>query len=95
MNYQRFRSSDSAGCSGFWSIANPTGPLGETLYIQGGAGTPVASAEIGIYNVGNGTISAYDNVGEPYSWQTVVPEPSTAGMLFAGLAGLLFARRRK
>ena len=76
---------------------NPLGSLGETLYIAGGVGTPIAAEHVGIYNVGNGTLSAYDNVyvGAPYTWAAVVPEPSTVGLLLAGLSALGLVRRRK
>jgi hypothetical protein len=67
-----------------------------TLYLSGGEDSPPLLERVGIYNVGNGTISAYDNiyVGDPYAWQVVVPEPSIAGLLAAAL-GLTFVRRRK
>ena len=79
------------------TMDNPLGSLGETLYIAGGVGTPIAAEHVGIYNVGNGTLSAYDNVyvGAPYTWTAVVPEPSTVGLLLAGLSALGLVRRRK
>lgn len=93
----QLKSQDLSVGGAIWTMDNPTGPLGEDLYIEGGSAGSSVPIEVRLYNVGNGTVSMYDNlyVGDPYSWQPVVPEPSTAGMLFAGLAGLLFARRRK
>ena len=56
-----------------WIIDDPEGPLGETLYIDGGAANTSPLQRVGIYNVGNGTVSCFDNVyvGPPYEWQPV------------------------
>jgi len=80
-----------------YTMNNPLGPASQPLYIQGGAGTPLVSDALRLYNVGNGTLSGYDNLyaGDPYTWTPVVPEPSTVGLLLAGLSGLFLARRRK
>lgn len=82
-----------------YTMNNPVGPAGQDLYIQGGAGTPLVSDAVRLYNVGNGTVSGYDNlyVGDPYTWTPIapIPEPSTMGLVLAGLAGLALARRRK
>ena len=78
-----------------YSMDNPQ-VAGQDLYVRGGA-TPVEIGGVRLYNVGNGTLSSYDNlyVGDPYTWAPVVPEPSTVGLLLAGLSGLGLVRRRK
>jgi hypothetical protein len=77
------------------TIMNSPQVGGVDIYVQPGG--PV-DTYIGIYNVGNGTISAYDNVyvGAPYTWEAVavIPEPSIAGLLAAAF-GLTFIRRRR
>jgi len=58
-------------CGGTINIMNnPVGPASQPLYIQGGANTPLVNAGLRLYNVGNGTLSGYDNlyVGSPYTW---------------------------
>jgi len=59
-----------------WTLDDPEGPLGETLYIDGGAANTSPLERVGIYNVGNGTVSCFDNVyvGPPYEWQPVSDE---------------------
>ena len=56
-----------------WWIDDPEGPQGQTLYIDGGAANTSPLERVGIYNVGNGTVSCFDNVyvGPPYDWETV------------------------
>ena len=80
-----------------YTMPNPLGPTSQPLYIYGGANTPLVNTGMRLYNVGNGTISAYDNVyvGDPVTWTAVVPEPSTVGLLLAGLSALGLVRRRK
>ncbi len=68
---------------------NPVGPVGQDLYLNRSAGVPVANVGVRLYNVGTGTLSNYDNL------YAVVPEPSTVGLLLAGLSGLGLVRRRK
>jgi len=48
-----------------------------------------------LYDVGNGTLTAYDNVyvGQPYDWPHVVPEPATMSLL--ALGGLIALKRRR
>jgi len=51
-----------------------------------------------LYDVGNGTLTGFDNVyiGDPYDWPHVVPEPSTVFLLLTGLVGLaIFGWRRR
>jgi hypothetical protein len=93
----QFKTQELIPGGNIWTMDNPVGPLAQPLYIAGGAGTPTAATNVGIYNVGNGTLSAYDNVyvGAPYTWAPVVPEPSTVGLLLAGLSALGLVRRRK
>jgi hypothetical protein len=80
-----------------YTKSNPKGYLNEDLYTNRTLGVPVANVGLRIYNVGNGTLSAYDNLyaGVPVTWTAVVPEPSTVGLLLAGLSALGLVRRRK
>jgi len=93
----QFKTQELIPGGNIYTMNSPLGPLGETLYIRGGMNTPNASTTLSLYNVGNGTLSGYDNLylGDPYTWTAVVPEPSTAGLMFAVLSGLFLARRRK
>jgi len=90
-----------------WIMDNPQADVGAgpvDMYILGGAAGTDPLDAVGIYNVGNGQLSMFDNVyvGDPYDWPTPgapeveIPEPLTLGALglaFAGLGG--YARRRK
>jgi len=73
-------------------IDNPRGPGEEVLYLESGEANTNTLERIGIYNVGNGSLSAFDNiyVGPPYEWPVVHDLPfniteidyaSTTGML--------------
>jgi len=76
-----------------WVIDNPTGPNGEALYAS--TADPAVIYYVRLYDVGSGTLTAFDNlyVGDPYEWQVVVPEPATLSLLTLG--GLALVRRRK
>ena len=82
-----------------WTMDNPVGALGQDLYLDRDTTSLALYANTGLrlYNVGNGTLSAYDNLyaGDPVTWTAVVPEPSTVGLLLAGLSALGLVRRRK
>ena len=82
-----------------WTMDNPVGALGQDLYLDRDTTSLALFANVGLrlYNVGTGTLSAYDNVyvGDPVTWTAVVPEPSTVGLLLAGLSALGLVRRRK
>ena len=80
-----------------WTMDNPVSGTSQDLYMKGGANTPLVNVGLRLYNVGNGTLSGYDNVyvGDPVTWTAVVPEPSTVGLLLAGLSALGLVRRRK
>ncbi len=80
-----------------WTMDDPKGAAGQDLYLDSTAGVLNVNVGLRIYNVGNGTLSAYDNLyaGDPVTWTAVVPEPSTVGLLLAGLSALGLVRRRK
>lgn len=79
-----------------WTMDDPKGALNQDLYLDRTAGVLNVNVGLRLYNVGTGTLSAYDNVyaGDPVTW-TPVPEPSTVGLLLAGLSALGLVRRRK
>lgn len=53
-----------------WIMDEPKGPGGEDLYIEGGENGASVPDLVRLYNVGNGTLSMFDNlyVGAPYDW---------------------------
>jgi hypothetical protein len=56
-----------------------------------GSGGPYSAA----LNTGNGNYQGFDFSGTPGVYFTVVPEPSTIGLVVVGLLGALAIRRRK
>jgi hypothetical protein len=62
-----------------WILNDPAGPAGELLYIDGGSTGASIPSHVGIFNVGNGTLSMFDNVyvGVPYTWTCYPPRSGT------------------
>ena len=85
-----------------WTITNPQGldasGVPQDMYIRGGIITTTEISElnaVGVYNVGWGTLSMFDNV-MVQSASAVIPEPSTFMLSVMGALGLgMLARRRR
>jgi len=80
------------------SLGNPTGPISVLADINGGSDGFLSNQFLpglpsGTGNLGNG--GKFDFSGTPNEFFTVVPEPSTIGLVITGLLGALAIRRRK
>jgi len=79
-------------------LGNPTGPINVLADINGGNNDYLSNQflpglPVGTGNLGNGGV--FDFSGTPGEYFTVVPEPSTIGLVVFGLLGALTIRHRK
>ncbi|MDE0570761.1 MAG: hypothetical protein OSB44_08765 [Verrucomicrobiales bacterium] len=73
----QLKSQDLSKGGKIWIIDEPKGTSDEDLYIDGGSTGTTSPDLVRIYNVGNGTLSMFDNiyVGKPYDWQSTTDAP--------------------